>query len=62
MGHESGHEWVLLGGSNSTHKCKKCGILGHPDRYLICGTIKPPKNAPFNGDCDLLLLNSIQFS
>ena len=53
------HEWELVSGSNITHKCKKSGILGHK---IFNDLIMPNRGVPYNGDCDMMLMDHVMSS
>ena len=54
------HDWGKLNGSNVTYVCKKCGVLGHVNKYdLLDGNIKPNTSHKYKSDCYLNIMSYV---
>ena len=53
------HEWELMSGSNSSYRCKKCGINGHVPRHELSVKVRVNYWASHGGSCALNTMENI---
>lgn len=57
----SGHEWVIMPGSNVSCVCTRCGVIG----FYPAHTSRPQFETPittFKGPCDLYMVSKVMKS